>query len=268
MADDTTALYRHRADAVATDHGTGPPLVLSHGTLMDRTMFRPQWAALADAYRIVAYDNRARTDRWMGPYDLADLADDAAALLDACDIEECVLGGMSMGGFMALRFALRHPERVRGLVLIDSMAQAHTPEEQEEYRAMLDMTEAEGEMPEDLVDPVAGLLFGATTNEERPALVEAWTRRWRTYPAGAIIAEVESWLDRPDLSDRLGEIDVPVLIVHGEEDAALEIERAEPMLDGLPDARMARIEKAGHSSNLEQPDQVNDALREFLASVY
>ena len=91
--------YRARPDTVATDRGDGPPLVLSHGTLMDRTMFDPQ-LSLADEYRVVAYDARARTDRYVGPYDLYDLADDCAALLDAKGVDSCVLGGMSMGGFV------------------------------------------------------------------------------------------------------------------------------------------------------------------------
>ena len=67
-----TEMYRHRTDTLVDDRGDGPALVLSHGTLMDRTMFRPQQDALADDYRVVAYDNRARTDNWQGPYDLDD----------------------------------------------------------------------------------------------------------------------------------------------------------------------------------------------------
>jgi pimeloyl-ACP methyl ester carboxylesterase len=268
MTDDTAEMYRYRADALSTDVGAGPPVVLSHGTLMDRTMFAPQLEALSADYRVVAYDNRARTDRWMGPYDLVDLADDAAALMDAKGIEECVLGGMSMGGFMALRFALRHPDRLRGLVLVDSMAAAHTEAEREEYRGMIALSKAAGRMPDDVAEAVSGLLFGATTNEERPDLVGRWTDRWQTYPPEAVEAEVESWLDRPDLTHRLDEIDVPVLVVHGEEDAALGIERAEPMVEALPDARMERIPEAGHSSNLERPGPVDDAVRSFLADVY
>lgn len=266
--DRATQMYRHRADAIATDRGDGPPVVFSHGTLMDRTMFAPQVSALTDAYRVVAYDNRARTEHWMGPYDLGDLVEDAGALMDGNDIEQCVLGGMSMGGFMALRFALEHPDRLRGLILIDSMAQAHTDEEREEYRGMLDMVEAAGQVPEDIAEAAAGLLFGATTHKKHPDLVDAWVNRWMTYPPEAVVHELESWLERPSLSDRLDEINVPVLVVHGEEDAALEIERAEPMIEGLTDARMARVPNAGHSSNLEQPELVNEAIEEFFVDVY
>src|SRR5690349_11625918 len=89
---------------VYEEYGAGPNVVLSHGTLMDRTMFEPQVAALAPDYHVVTYDHRARTSRWDEVYDLHDLARDCLALLDRLEIERCVLGGMSMGGFMALEF--------------------------------------------------------------------------------------------------------------------------------------------------------------------
>src|SRR5258708_5014854 len=104
--------------------GRGPAIVFSHGTMMDRSMFRPQLDALSRSFRVIAFDHRARTANWRGPYSLDDLASDCLALLDALGIERCVLGGMSMGGFMALRLALRHPERLNAMILIDSMASA------------------------------------------------------------------------------------------------------------------------------------------------
>lgn len=266
--DQTTSLYRHRNDVNSTDRGDGPAVVFSHGTLMDRTMFDPQVAALSDDYRVVAYDSRARTDRWRGPYDLDDLVEDCVALLDAKGIDECVLAGMSMGGFMGLRFALAHPDRLAGLVLIDSMAEAHTDDEKEEYGEMIETTKASGDVPAPMADIVSNLLFGETTIEENSELVEAWKSRWLTYPGEAVFHEVNSWLDRPDLTDRLGEIDVPTLVVHGEEDLALEPYRGKATADGLPDARMVDVPEAGHSSNLENPDVVNEALEEFLGEVY
>jgi pimeloyl-ACP methyl ester carboxylesterase len=266
--DRSTERYRHRSETVAVEAGSGPPVVFSHGTLMDRTMFDPQLEALAPEYRVLAYDSRARTDRYGGPYDLYDLADDAAALMDARGIDSCVLCGMSMGGFMALRFAERYPERVAGLVLIDSIAEAHTESEQEQYGEIAEQVRAAGTPPEPALDVGRNLLFGATTNEERPELVERWADRWRTYPGEAFYPELHSWLDRPDFTDQLEGIDVPVLSVHGEEDVALEPERTESMLAALPDARQVMIPAAGHSSNLEKPAPVNAALQEFLDEVY
>lgn len=259
--------YRRRPETVATDRGEGPPLVLCHGTLMDRTMFSPQIEALEDEYRVVAYDTRARTDRYVGPYDLYDLADDCAALMDAKGIDSCVLGGMSMGGFMALRFAERYPERVDGLVMIDTTAGPHEDEEIERYNEMIETARDSGEVPEQLAGIIQHILFGATTNEENTDLAETWVDRWRTYPGESVYHEVRSWLERPDFTDELDDIDVPTLVVHGEEDVALEPERSDSLVDEL-DAERVLVPEAGHSSNLENPGPINEALAAFLSEVY
>lgn len=259
--------YRARPETVATDRGDGPPIVLCHGTLMDRTMFAPQVDALSDEYRVVAYDTRARTDRYVGPYDLYDLADDCAALLDAKGIDSCVLGGMSMGGFMALRFAERYPERVDGLVLIDTTAGPHDDDEIERYTEMIETTREAGEVPEQLGGVVKHILFGQTTVEENPELADRWVDRWLTYPGDAVYDEVSSWLERPDFTAELDDIDVPALVVHGEEDVALEPERSDSLVERL-DARRELVPDAGHSSNLENPEPVNDAIRAFLEDCY
>jgi pimeloyl-ACP methyl ester carboxylesterase len=261
---DGTAAYRHRGDALSSDRGAGAPVIFSHGTLMDRRMFAPQVAALSDGYRTIAYDSRARTDRYADTYDLDDLADDCAALMDFYGIESAVLVGMSMGGFMGLRFALRYPERLDGLVLVDSMASPHPAEDRETYRGFLDQLRDADAVPEELAGLTAPLLFGETSMAERRSLVDTWVDRWQTYPAEAVINEVESWLDRAGCLDRLGEIDVPALVVHGAEDASIEPAAGARTAEALPNGRMARIPDAGHSSNLENPEAVNAELRGFL----
>ncbi|MDY7081970.1 MAG: alpha/beta hydrolase, partial [Halobacteria archaeon] len=102
----TAEMYTHRHDVLCDDVGdasSDTTIVFSHGTLMNRTMFRPQLDALKNECRVVAYDSRSRTERWEGPYSLDDLANDCLALVDALDIDSFVLAGMSMGGYMALR---------------------------------------------------------------------------------------------------------------------------------------------------------------------
>ncbi len=267
VGDRAVQRYRVRPDTVATDRGEGPPLILCHGTLMDRSMFTPQLEALTDDYRVVAYDTRARTDQYATSYDLYDLADDCAALLDAKDIDRCVLGGMSMGGFMALRFAERYPERLDGLVFIDSTAGPHDDNEISQYREMIETTREAGEIPQQLAGVVKQLLFGQSTIEENPDLVESWVARWLTYPAEAVYQEVDSWLERPDFTSTLSEITVPTLVLHGEEDLALEPPRSDTLTEQL-DARRVMIPNAGHSSNLENPEPANDALRTFLQELY
>ncbi|MEE6211140.1 alpha/beta hydrolase [Salarchaeum sp. III] len=261
-------LYTHRAETVSTDRGDGDTVVFAHGTLMDRTMFAPQLDAFSDDYRTVSVDLRARTDRYADDYDLDDLVADVERVLDAKDIDSCVLAGMSMGGFMGLKFALDHPDRLDGLVLVDSMAKPHSPADQERHAATVDALEGLPTLPEEAARPVTHELFGETTREERTDLVDAWVDRWTTYPGDAVKGEVYSWLDRDDLHERVDDIDVPVLAVHGEEDATLDIDEARDSYAEIPDLTFESIPEAGHSSNCENPAAVNDALADFLDRVY
>ena len=263
-----TAMYRRRPETVAVDRGVGPPVVFSHGTLMDWTMFEPQLSALSEDYRTIAYNHRARTEHGHAPYDLDDLVDDCEAVLDAAGVDACVLAGMSMGGFMALRFALAHPERVNGLVLIDTMAEPHPEDERAEYEGMIEATRSAGQVDPELAEIVASLLFGETSLEERRDLVDTWIDRWLTYPGEAVYHEVNSWLHRPGVADRLDEIDVPTLVLHGAEDAAIDPDNGIALAEHLPDARHEVVPEAGHSSNLENPAVANVAIRDFLEEVY
>jgi len=264
------AFYRHRADAATVDAGTGDPVVFAHGTLMDRSMFAPQVDALAGDYRAVAFDFRARTDQYATDYDLWDLADDTAALLDGLGIDSCVLVGMSMGGFAGLRFAARYPERLDGIVLLGSGAGAEAEADRRAYRAMIERGREAGRLVEASIEGSADVLFGETTVRERPALVERWTDRWRTYPVEAVAGELGSWIDREPFFAACRDVDVPALSVHGEEDAAIDPAEAERTAEALgdPDARVERISSAGHSANIERPEPVTAAIEAFLERVY
>jgi pimeloyl-ACP methyl ester carboxylesterase len=262
-----TAMYRERADTLTSEAGEGPELLCAHGTLMDRTMFDPQIQDLSDEYRVAAYNLRARTERAFDPYDLSDLVEDCRAVIDGLDMDEPVLAGMSMGGFMGLRFAIEYPDEISGLVLVDSTSKPHSEEDIELYRGMIEQGREDDGMEQSMAETVTHFLFGETTREQNSELVETWVDRWRTYPGEAVYQEVYSWLERDDVTDDLRDLDVPTLVVHGEEDASIDYERAEPTVDAL-DAETAVIPEAGHSSNLEQPAPVNDAIREFLGDVY
>jgi pimeloyl-ACP methyl ester carboxylesterase len=260
-------MYRYRTDALVDDRGDGPPLVCLHGTLMDRTMFAPQARALSDDCRVVAYDSRARTDRWRGPYDLDDLVEDCRTVLDALDVDTCVLAGMSMGGFVAARFALEYPERLDGIVFVDSMAEAYTEGEQAEYGDLAEGVRGADRVPMEIADLSADLMFSERAHEEQADLVEGWRNRWHTYPGDAVAAEIESWRTEPGVLDELSDLNLPALAIHGGEDQSIPPERARRTVEAL-DGRFETVPGAGHPSNLERPDAVNDILREFLGEVY
>ena len=249
------------------ERGSGPAIVFMHGAVMDRTMFDAQLAGLSDEFRVIAVNHRARTERWRGPYDLWDLADDLHAFLDEIGVEHAVVAGMSMGGYVALRFALRYPERTRGIVMIASTALPNTPDEQVEFAKEFDKVAEAPTIPRDWAEWVASVVFGATTARSHPDVVESWTEHWMAYSGPSLVAEANCWLPREDLTDRLPEIPVPVLVVHGVEDVAIPIERATAMLDHLADARMLAVEGAGHTVNVEAAAEVNDGIRSFLNAI-
>jgi pimeloyl-ACP methyl ester carboxylesterase len=265
--DPARAMYRHRTDAVVDDRGEGPALLCCHGSLMDRTMFRPQARALADDYRVVAYDARARTDRWQGPYDLSDLVEDCRVVMDAVGLDSAVLVGMSMGGFVAVRLALAYPERIDGLVLLDSTAEAYTEAEREEYAGLAEAVRNADRMPLAVAETSADLMFSERAHEHQSDLVKRWIDRWHTYPGGAVAAEIESWLTEPGVVEELDAVELPALAIHGEHDQSIPPERARRTIEAL-DGRMELVSGAGHPSNLERPGAVNSALREFLEDLF
>ena len=251
------------------EKGLGPAVVFSHGTLMDATMFAPQLDNLAGRrYRTIACNSRVLTGP-PAPHTLGDLVEDCRALLDDLDIGKCVLAGMSVGGFMALEFALAYPERLNGLILIAATSQGYTAEEREAYHLQFDKLDVDGMVPRDFAEWVAPYSFGASTLADNRELVDHWIERWTaTVPARAVLYQGRSWIDKEDITARLATIDVPTLVVHGEEDVPIPVERAQTMADALPDATLARIARAGHSVNLEAHQAVNQAIARFLGGLH
>ena len=248
-----------------SEKGSGPAVVFSHGTLMDATMFDPQLEHLAErGYRAIACNSRALTGE-PGAHTLGDLVEDCRALLDDLGIGKCVLAGMSVGGFMALEFALAYPERLHGLILIAATSQGYTAEEREAYHGQFDKLDMDGMVPRPFAEWVAPYCFGETTQTDNKALVDYWIDYWATtVPARAVLFQGRSWIDKDDITGRLAALRLPVLVVHGEEDLPIPIERAQAMAGALPDATFARVAQAGHSVNLEQPAAVNAAIARFL----
>lgn len=242
--------------------GQGLPLVLTHGFLMDADMFAPQVEALAGSHRLVIWDQRGhgRTRSTGEPFTYWDSAEDLRALLDHLGIERAVVGGMSQGGFIGLRFALRHPARTAGLVLIDSQAGLEDPEKVPQYDLMLDVWTTQGPTDQ-LSEMVAATVIGGDALAWDP-----WIEKWQEADRGSLQPIYRTLMDRDDVTGRLGEIDVPALVVHGEEDISIPMSRAEDLCNGLRGCKgVVRVAGAGHASNLTHPEPVNAAIAEFMA---
>ena len=250
------------------EQGTGPAVVFSHGTFMDRTMFDPQVAALSNSYRTIAYNSRVLAGPNV-PHSLDDLADDCRDLLDRLQIATCVLVGMSVGGMMAMHFALRYQDRLDGLVLIDAFAYAFSPEEKTEFGERFGRLDRDGMVPREFAEWVAPLCFGETTQCDNPELLDHWVERWcSTIPARSVYHQALSWLDKPDLTRALSRIHVPTLILCGDEDVRMNMHHLDEMQANILDAQLVKIPRAGHTSNLENPVASNSAIKAFLDRVY
>lgn len=240
--------------------GSGPVVLLSHGFLMDHTMFDPQVAALAPEFRVITWDERGfgATEFDGKPFDYWDSARDAFALLDHLGVDRAVVGGMSQGGFLSLRMALLAPERIRGLVLIDTQAGAEDPTQAETYRDMLEAWATVGP-GEGLAGVVAQLIIGD------PELEAVWIARWQQADPALIVEPGRCLLEREDISGRLAEITCPALVIHGDEDSAIEMPAAQALAAGLVGAgEVFVVEGAAHAANLTHPERVNFALLHFL----
>ena len=242
--------------------GDGPVLVLSHGLLMNHSMFDPQVEGLRDVCRVVTWDERGHGDaEHEGSWTYWDSARDVLALLDHLGVERAVLGGMSQGGFLSLRAALLAPERVAGLVLIDSQAGPEDPAVAPLYQSMTDAWAAQGP-DQATLDFAAEAILGPGTDHQ------PWKDQWAAMPWHRAPQVMGTLLSREDITDRLGEITCPALVIHGTLDAAIPMAKAEELVAGLPGARpLVLVEGAGHASNLSFPEPVNAAIRSFLASL-
>lgn len=245
--------------------GDGPVVVFSHGLMMDHEMFAPQVAALRDRYRCITWDERGHgltASDELPPFTYYDSADDLAALLAYLGVKEAVLAGMSQGGFLSLRCALTHPDIVRGLVMIDSQAGPELAEKMPAYKQMIDTFVNQGLTPE-LGNAIAFIILG-----QNFAQAEDWKEKWRGFKPVNIMGTFQALAGRDDITERLPEIDVPTLIIHGDADVAIPLDRAKVMEEKLPNAHLTVIPGAGHAANLSHPEPVNQALAAFLEKVY
>jgi len=240
--------------------GAGPPLILGHGFPLDHTMFDAQVAALAPAFRVIRWDARGfgRTTYDGRPFTYWDAAADCIGILDHLGIERAVVGGMSQGAFAALRVALVAPDRVKALVLIGADPTALSAKDLANSREMFATWEAMGPVNA-LLKPIARMILG---DEEH---WEPWVSQWRAIPHHQLAEPARCLMERDDITSRLAEITCPALVIHGGDDVAIPLEKAEILARSLSGcAGVIPIAGAPHAANLTHPEQVNAALLAFL----
>lgn len=245
--------------------GPGPVLAFSHGLLMDHGMFAPQVEYFRDRYRCIAWDERCHgrtaTDAPVPPFSYYDSANDLAALLRHLEINRAVLVGMSQGGYLSLRAALKHTALVRALVLIDTQAAPEDPAKMPGYAQLL-QNWAEHGLSDEIATIIEHIILG-----QGWAGAAAWKAKWKTVQPHNLLQAFHTLGARDDLSAAVREIRVPSLVIHGDADAAISLDRAQALAQALPNARLVLVAGGGHAANLTHPDQVNPAIEAFLATL-
>lgn len=249
------------------DHGQGTAVLLVHGFPLSSEIWGPIRPSLSAEARSVTPDllGFGRSDKPVRTLSIDDLADDVIAVADALGIEQFVLGGHSMGGYVALSVAERWRERLLGLALVDTRAEADDEagreRRDEAVRLLRDGGRAE------FLDSFVPNLVGETTKQRGGRLLADLRAIAEEIPDHVLVACLEAMRDRPDRRGLLDGFDLPVLVVVGEEDGVTPPAQARAMVERLPHGILSVVPGAGHTPSVERPIAFADTLAGFVAGI-
>ena len=248
--------------------GQGPPVILLHPFPAHHELWLPAAQALSTRYRLILPDLRGHGDSAIGegPASMEKHATDVLRICDQEEVGRAAFAGVSIGGYTMFEFWRRYRERVSVLALCNTKPQAET----EESRAARLKTAADvlENGTEPFIESMVPKLFGRTTIATRPDLITAAKRMMRKMSPNAVNLVQKGMGDRPDSVPTLRTINVPTLILGGEEDVATPVADAELMRQNIPEANLKVISRAGHYAIFEQPHAAGAILRQFLDTSY
>ncbi len=246
--------------------GPGDPVVLLHAFPLDGRMFEPQAEALARLRRLITpdYPGFGRSPRTPAQPDVRYYAEGVRGLLDRLGLERVVLGGVSMGGYVAFECLRLFPERVSGLVLANTRPEPDSEETKENRKEMARRVAEEGVGV--LIELQMERLLAPDTLKNNERVVEKVRAMILESNPNGVVAALGAMRERPDSTPLLGKIGVPTLVIGGEEDGISSPEVMGAMAEKIPDSRHVTLPGAGHLANLEAPEGFNTALKEFLES--
>lgn len=263
---DSTTRYRHDGLNLAYQaEGAGSVLLLVHGFPLNRSMWRRVGGF--DGYRTVAPDLRGmgESEASAANYSMAAYADDLLALLDVLGDDRAVLCGLSMGGYIVFEVLRRAPERVAGLILMDTKAAADDEPGRQGRDAMAERVRHDG--PAAVVAAMLPKLLDPEVARQQPDLVDLVRRMMEGTPVAGLVGALEAMRDRPDSLALLETVSVPTLVVVGAGDQLTPPAVARIMANGIPGAELEVIPGAGHLPPLERPSRTRAAMGRFLARV-
>lgn len=256
-----------KGELYVVEKGAGPPLLLVHGFPLDHSMWQAQIDVLSDQYHVIAPDLRG----FGQSTDVADtsiltmqqMADDLALLLNAIKMHEPVtFCGLSMGGYIAWQFWREHREQLARLILCDTRAVADSKEVARARQMMADQVRQKGTTF--VADGMLPKLFADATMSTMPEVIESTRQVILSTPAATIAAVQRGMAERADVTQQLSTIDLPTLVICGEQDTISPVDEMREIAATIPGARFHVIEGAGHMPPLENPPAFHAALREFL----
>jgi 3-oxoadipate enol-lactonase len=269
MPNQKESVVDHRTSGIAMSYrelGEGEPLVLLHAFPLNGRMFESQMRAFSGSHRVVApdYPGFGRSPRTPAQPDVRYYAEGVRGLLDRLHLERVTLGGVSMGGYVAFECMRLFPERVTALVLANTRPDPDSEEMRKTRKetALRVAQEGVGVLAELQMER---LLAPDTLQNDEEVVESVRAMIFESSPDG-VVAALGAMRERPDSTPLLGEIDVPTLVVGGEEDGISSPEVMGAMAAQVPGASHVTIPGAGHLSNLEAPEKFNAALKGFLQS--
>ncbi len=248
--------------------GSGPPVVLLHPFPANHDLWKPAAQAILSNYRVILPDLRGHGDSGIGngPATMEKHAADVAQVLDHAEVARAPFVGVSIGGYVLFEFWRRFRARVDALMLCNTKAQADTPEARaSRLQAAADVLER-GTEP--FFEAMLPKLMGKTTLRTRPDLAEGALRMMRSMSPEGVAMVQRGMAERPDSMEILKTINVPTLLVTGAEDVLTGLAEAELMRQNIPGSQMKVIDRAGHYSPWEQPEEVGRLVRTFLDSAH
>jgi pimeloyl-ACP methyl ester carboxylesterase len=245
-------------------YGQGTAMLLVHAFPLNHTMWQPQVEALSDVCQLITPDMRGfgRSEVPEGPYTMDVFADDLAGLLDTLNIQQVILAGLSMGGYIAFAFLRRHAARVQALVLADTRATADTEQAREGRETNAQLVERQG--PEAIADMMLPNLISTHASAELRTHLRTVIRG--NHPAG-IASALRGMALRPDSTSLLSQINVPTLLLVGNEDTLTAPGEMQDMQQAIAGSKLVEIPNAAHIANLENPTAFHAALRDFVQSL-
>jgi len=249
------------------DRGTGLPIVFLHAFPLNRTMWAKQEDALSSQFRVITIDLRGHgeSDAPLWHYSLDQAADDVHGLLDYLSIRQAVFVGLSMGGYILFAFHRKFADRVNGMVLADTRAQADTDEGKQARFEMAQIAYKRGARA--IADIMIPKLLSPATIQMRPELVQYVRTMIEGNQVSGIAGDLMAMAERPDSIPLLRRITCPAQIIVGELDLPTPPSDATLMADRISNAHLVIIPGAAHLSNLEQPDLFNKTVGSFVANI-